>query len=433
MAKVAIVGAGFVGLAAAFKLAKAGDEVFVFEKNSYPGGLAAGFKESSWDWYLDHHYHHIFASDKEIKQFAKDLGLESSLFFKRPKTSIYYQQKTFQLDSPTSLLTAPVFGWLTKFRVGLTLAFLKLLPESLGLRLEKWTAKEFLIKTMGTEAWQILWQPLFEDKFAEKAASVNAAWFWARIKARTPSLGYFKGGFGQFSWQVVNNLKKLGVKFYFDTSIKSINQVNQHWQVISANSKSHSLIEFDKVLVTLPADQVSQLVKTKKTKKSLPWKKSLDYLSAVTLIIEADKPFFQDKTYWLNVNDLSFPFLAVVEQTHFINKKHYGGKHIIYVGKYLHKNHPFYKLDAQALFHHYQKSLEVLSPHFSQSVKRVWRFQAPFAQPVVAPNHSRLVPKIKTPLQGFYWASMQHIYPWDRGTNFAVKLGFEVAEVIKHE
>jgi hypothetical protein len=37
------------------------------------------------------------------------------------------------------------------------------------------------------------------------------------------------------------------------------------------------------------------------------------------------------------------------------------------------------------------------------------------------------VPDIRTPLSGLYLASMSQVYPWDRGTNFAVQIGREAA------
>ena len=51
---IAIIGAGFAGLTAALDLAKAGHTVTVFEANSRPGGLGAGFKAAHWDWELEH-------------------------------------------------------------------------------------------------------------------------------------------------------------------------------------------------------------------------------------------------------------------------------------------------------------------------------------------------------------------------------------------
>jgi len=36
-------------------------------------------------------------------------------------------------------------------------------------------------------------------------------------------------------------------------------------------------------------------------------------------------------------------------------------------------------------------------------------------------------------LPGLYFASMSQVYPWDRGTNFAVKLGREVAKLMQKQ
>ena len=56
----------------------------------------------------------------------------------------------------------------------------------------------------------------------------------------------------------------------------------------------------------------------------------------------------------------------------------------------------------------------------------------PYAQPVVSLNHSKNIPPIASPLAGLYWASMSQVYPWDRGTNFAVEIGeMAAAEMIR--
>ena len=37
-------------------------------------------------------------------------------------------------------------------------------------------------------------------------------------------------------------------------------------------------------------------------------------------------------------------------------------------------------------------------------------------------------PDVATPIDGLWLASMSQVYPWDRGTNFAVELGRKVAK-----
>jgi uncharacterized protein with NAD-binding domain and iron-sulfur cluster len=45
--RVAVIGAGIGGLAAAYDLVKAGKEVTIYEADDHVGGLGAGFKEES--------------------------------------------------------------------------------------------------------------------------------------------------------------------------------------------------------------------------------------------------------------------------------------------------------------------------------------------------------------------------------------------------
>ena len=46
-------------------------------------------------------------------------------------------------------------------------------------------------------------------------------------------------------------------------------------------------------------------------------------------------------------------------------------------------------------------------------------------------NHSTNIPAIETPLQGLYFASMSQVYPWDRGTNFAVEIARKAVGLMK--
>jgi len=52
------------------------------------------------------------------------------------------------------------------------------------------------------------------------------------------------------------------------------------------------------------------------------------------------------------------------------------------------------------------------------------------AQPIPPINHSQNIPAIRTPLKGLYFASMSQVYPWDRGTNYAVEIGRKTAAMV---
>jgi len=61
--------------------------------------------------------------------------------------------------------------------------------------LERYKASEVLPKLMGKKPFEMIWEPLFINKFGNFANNISLAWFWARIKKRTPALAYPKGDF----------------------------------------------------------------------------------------------------------------------------------------------------------------------------------------------------------------------------------------------
>ena len=76
-------------------------------------------------------------------------------------------------------------------------------------------------------------------------------------------------------------------------------------------------------------------------------------------------------------------------------------------------------------------TLVKFNPKFERSwVKKSWLFRTNYAQPVPLMDHSHNIPTIQTPVPGLYFASMSQVYPWDRGTNFAVEIGRRAARMM---
>ena len=172
--KIAIVGAGFTGLSAAYYLSKKGHEITVFEKDEKPGGLAVGYKEKGWDWSLESHYHHWFTNDKSVLTLARKIN--HKVLISRPKTSSYVEESIYQLDSPSSLMKFPKLSIIDRFRVGASLAFLRYNP--FWKPFEEYYAEPYLKKTMGKKAYEKLWKPLLVNKLGKYSKSVSLAWFW---------------------------------------------------------------------------------------------------------------------------------------------------------------------------------------------------------------------------------------------------------------
>lgn len=425
--KIGIIGAGFTGLSAAYSLLEKEHQVTVFEKDEQPGGLALGFQENKWDWTLEMHYHHWFTNDDSVLNLAKKIN--HKVFIKKPKTSVYVDGEIFQFDSPKEVLMFPKLSIFDRLRMGAIVGFIKFNP--FWKPLEKLNATKFLPKTLGQNGYKMIWEPLFKNKFGEYANDVSLAWFWARITKRTQSLAYPEGGFLSFANHIVQEIENKSGLLKFNSEVIEVNQEKKIKLKINENGTLKSY-EFDKVIFTLPsflllkmAPQLPNIYKQKFEK--------LNGLGATNLVLRLNKSFFGDGTYWVSVCDPKSPIMAIVEHTNFMNKKYYNSEHLVYLGNYLDFRSERYAMNKEEVIKLFDPFLKKINPHYKKSIIGYELFKAPFAQPIIPTNYSKMIPPFKTPLKNLYLANIEQVYPWDRGTNYAVELGEKIADYIFNE
>lgn len=423
--KIAIIGAGFTGLSAAYELSKKGHDISVFEKGNLPGGLAVGYKEKGWDWSLEKHYHHWFTNDKAVLNLAKDIGYE--VITRRPKTSVYVRGKSYQLDSPVYVLKFPLLSILERLRMGFIIAFLKYNPY--WKPLEKYNATLILPKWMGKTSYKLIWESLLQNKFGSFASNISLAWFWARLRKRTPSLAYPKGGFLNFANALVKEIKKHGGRFYFDTEVLELSAKPKPRIKIKSQKLEVRTEEFDVVIVTLPSFLFTNI--TSGLPRAYVEKlQQLKHLGATSLILRLSKPFLADNTYWLNVCDKTSPIMAIVEHTNYMDKRFYNNEHLLYLGNYKLASDKYFSMDKKEMLKLFDPYLKKINPGYAKNIISYEFFKDPFAQPVIPVNYSRLIPPLETPLKNIFLANIEQVYPWDRGTNYAVELGQKIAKII---
>ena len=425
--KIGIIGAGFGGMAAAYDLRKAGHDVTIFEAADFVGGLASGFKEPHWDWSVEKFYHHWFASDRHMLGLIEELGLSEGVIFPRPYTVLLYKGKWYPFDSILKALLFPGLGFgLNKIRFGLVGLYLRLTNN--WKQFEKYTVDEWMRKWAGKEVYEKMWQPLVIGKFGPYYKDVNMAWMWARLKARTTKLGTFKGGFQAFADRFAEILRDQGVEIRLGARVGSIQRGQDGLSVQSERGTE----SFDKVLVTTSPNLMAKL-SPELPASYLKGLLELKSMGAVVMVLSLKQRLSEQGYYWFNLpKGEGFPFLALVEHTNFVSPEHFGGDHILYAGDYLEPGHEYFSLSDEELLERFTPAFKRINPKFDPDwVKNVWVFKTNYAQPVPLRQHSRNIPAIETPVQGLYFASMSQVYPWDRGTNFAVEIGRKAARLMQ--
>ncbi|MEI7653226.1 MAG: FAD-dependent oxidoreductase [bacterium] len=421
---VAVLGGGITGLVAAYRLAQQGKSVILLEKEQTLGGLARGFKAPGWDWSLEYAYHHLFKSDTDILDLARELN--HPMEFRAPITASLYRVggklKSLALDTPLDLLRFPLLNMFDRLRVGILFAVLKISPF-ISTIYEKLTLADFMRKTVGEKAYETLFGELMRKKYGKYAENILASFIWTRINKRSKSLGYPQGGFQSLIDTLVRSLTNSQVTLLSGVTITSATKVGEGYEIIY--DKSDTPIHATKLISTLPTPTMGKVCGTLFNQQEKDRFSGLKHLSAMTLILETNKPILKD-TYWLSLCVPEIPGLVVIQHTNYIDSVHYGGKHLLYIGNYLEPTDKLLSMSTAELMDLYTPHLkEIAQTDFV--ITNTFSFKAHFAQPIFDKEFVSSIPTFKTSSKNFFVANLDMTYPYDRGTNYAVALGNKVA------
>jgi protoporphyrinogen oxidase len=423
--QVAIVGGGFTGLAAAYELAKQGVAVTVLEAESEIGGLAAAFDVGGEK--LDRFYHHWFTNDTDVMELIDELGLSDRVAVNPTNTGVYYANSVFRLSTPWDLLRFRPLPVMDRLRLGLLALRARRVDD--WKELEHKTAAEWLKELGGDRVYRVVWEPLLKGKFGQFAEDVSAVWFWNKLKLRGGSRGkggeerlaYFRGGFVALAEALAARVRTLGGRIDVSAPVSVIAPEGPGWRVQTSNGA----VRADHVVATPAPALVADMVRSWASAEFISRLVRIHYLANVCLVLELDRAL--SDTYWLNINDPSFPFVGVIEHTNFERPETYGGRHIVYLSKYLPHTDPLYGMSADRVLDYALPHLQKMFPRLERRwIGRHHVWKARWSQPVVERHYSRLLPPQAGPRPGLHLCSMAHVYPEDRGTNYAIREGRRV-------
>ena len=223
MSRVGVLGGGALGLAAALRLAQAGQHVTVIEREPQLGGLAAGFSVGSSA--LEKFYHHIFRTDTTIIGFVRELGLESKLMWAQPNTSTLADGRIVSLGTIPDLLRLPLLSTSDRLRFLTGMAILKAIPDERIFA--RHTAATWMPRLMGRRVYDVMWEPVLRGKFGARANQIAMSWLWSRVHERSLRLGYIRGGFQQMYDAFGAHIARLGGTVLTSTTAQSISRTDQ--------------------------------------------------------------------------------------------------------------------------------------------------------------------------------------------------------------
>lgn len=430
--KVAIVGGGIAGLTAAYRLARSGFDVTLWERAPKFGGQAGGLDVEGGK--LEYFYHHLFQSDVEITALIHELGIGDRLAWLPSNVGYFADGTIYPLNGAKDLLTLPILPFHDRLRVGLVTAYLQRVKN--WKPYEKVTAKQWLTRAMGERAYSRTFGAQLDAKFGRYADQIAMVWFWGKIWLRTTSrrsplegekLGYPIGGFEVIIDALVEAARNAGATLIAGNGPSELKRnENGTWSVIVDGASPQT---FDAIIGSVPspifARLAPQLPEDYRAKLL-----SLDYEAAVVVLLEMDRKL--SDIYWMNIADPSMPFTAIIEHTNFVAPGNYNGKHYVYLSKYLEPDDTYFTMPESEVLDAYMPHLRKINKDFDRDwISRYWVFRERAAQPIITLNYSERIPDHRTPLSGLYLANTSQIYPEDRGTNYSVRLGNQITAMVK--
>jgi len=421
--KIAVIGAGPMGLGIAYQLVKEGYKPIVFEADDRIGGMSASFNFGNIE--IERYYHFHCTGDNDLINILSELNLLKELNWVHTRMGYYFNGIIQDWGDPISLLKFKGISNLSKLRYGLH-AFFSIKRRNWA-NLDGIKAKEWITKWIGEEAYKVLWSKLFELKFYEYSGDISAAWIWSRMKRVGKSrynifkekLGYLNGGVKTLLNEMKNIIETGGGVILLNNKVKNIIIENNKVKGIETNKGYY---DCNVVISTIPIPLIPEII------KDLPETirnnyKAVKNIGCVCVIIKLKKALTE--YFWININDKEMDIPGIIEYSN-LNPS---VGHIIYVPYYMPQKNNKYQ-EADDIF--IQKTISYLKQLnrdlndediIDSKVNRYF-----YAQPVYTTNFLNALPDVKLPIDGLWIADTSYYYPDDRGLSESIGFGRKLVE-----
>ena len=420
--RIAVLGAGPMGLGVAYQLARSGHKPIVYEADDRVGGMTAAFDFSGLS--IERYYHFHCISDLAFLSILDELALADKMHWVETKMGYWYQGQLQPWGNPVALLKFKGLSLVAKFRYGLH-AFLCTKRKNWK-PLDHVEATGWIKRWVGAEAYEVLWRRLFDYKFYDYTSNLSAAWIWSRIRRIGSSrysmfrekLGYLDGGSETLLQAMRVDIEKHGGEIHLKTPVSKVVIEEGRVKGVEVTGQVET---FDKVISTVPLPYVPRLIPDLPA-DILQCFQSVNNIAVVCVIVKLRKALTEN--FWLNTNDPEMDIPGLVEYTNLRPLDH----HIVYVPFYMPGEHPKFSEPDQAFLDKVRHYLKKINPALNdEDFIDLHASRYRYAQPICEPGYFDKLPPIALPVQGLWLADTSYYYPEDRGISESICFGRKMA------
>jgi protoporphyrinogen oxidase len=420
----AVLGAGPMGLAAAYELAKRGWQVDLFERDDRIGGMTASTTLGGLK--IERYYHFICAPDQTYFEYLRELGISGRLRWAETKMGFYFDGRLHDWGTPGALLKFPGLDLVTKMRYALHVLTTK--ARSDWRKLDRVPCTEWLKDWVGERGYEVLWRSLFELKFFEYKDSLSAAWLATRIKRValsrkdmfTERLGYLEGGSDTLLDAIESRIRGMGGRIHLRSAAEKVEIADGRVQGVRVGGE---LRRFDTVVSTIPLPYLVKLA------PDLPAPErdkvaAIVNIGVVCALFKLDRPL--TRNFWTNINDPSIAIPGLIEYTNLYPMD----CAVVYAPFYMPVTNPRYRQPKEAFIEEVTGYLAKVNPAFERSwIQAADAFRYEFAQTVCTPGFYEALPPMASAARGLFLADTSHYYPEDRSISESMRVGRHLADL----
>lgn len=426
--RIGVIGGGLMGVALAYFLAKAGEQVTILEQGLHLGGLNDQLQFDD-GMVVPRYQHALMPSDAILRSLCAELGLNNELIYQSARAGFVNQDTIHPMSNIFDFLSFSVLGLRDRFRLGRMI--LQTRGQSNWRELDSVSAKEWLVRVGGQEAFDRIWRPLLDAKFDGVYDNVSATYIWAWLNRMSSvrqapqlsgTIGYLKRGHFSLIKALADAFVEKGGEIQYDARVREIELHDGHLGRVRTHAGT---LDFDALVAAVATPIFAHLIPAADSGYLARLEKST-YLGLICPVMVVNTPL---SNFWtLNLTDPSYPFATIIQTPHPEKSGHF----IVHLPRYTAPDNDWMGVGDNDIREAWITHVKKIFPTFSED--QIVHFavsRSRYAEPIHTVNMLQNNLDIQTPYAGLFLANTAQVYPQLPTSEAAVAHAQQVADRIR--